>query len=370
MNFIRSILPGGKHRLMSEQKSLDISRITPRMYAMSYPSENFIESMYHNDQDDIAEYLNKNHPKKYKIFNLSGIPYTSKEKFNDSVIDYFWPDHKAPPLYDIFKIIFQAYSYLTKDKNNENVVCIHCLAGKGRTGTICCALLLYAKLFSNSEDANNYFSFKRFKKLNKGVQEPSQLRYIKYIEKLIHNNQLIRLKMYEITEVYISGIKLKDGETITYKYETNYYKEAMAYNYLSQRNGQIVIGDVTINIYRNGKLFGWVFFNTHVEDMIVNNKLYYNIKGIDPRFLLKDPDYSLMTVEINIFPYIHDSKSGKSSSYIDDAINKEKIKLDEMNKYLDYAFRTDQSSFINQNTILFFGKEKNNIQDVLNEIKK
>ena len=103
MNFIRSLLPTGKHRLMSGNKSLDLSVITPRMYAMSYPSENLIESMYHNDQDDIAEYFNKNHPNKYLIFNLSGIPYTNKAKFNNSVIDYFWPDHKAPPLIDILK---------------------------------------------------------------------------------------------------------------------------------------------------------------------------------------------------------------------------------------------------------------------------
>lgn len=96
MNFIRSILPGGKHRMMSENKSLDIAKITPRMYAMSYPSDSFIESMYHNSQEDIAEYLNKNHPKKYLIFNLSGITYDS-EKFNNSVITYHWPDHKAPP---------------------------------------------------------------------------------------------------------------------------------------------------------------------------------------------------------------------------------------------------------------------------------
>ncbi len=99
MNFIRQLLPGGKHRMMDENKSLDIAQITPRMYAMSYPSESFIESMYHNDQDDIADYLNKNHAQKYLIFNLSGIPYKSNDKFNNSVIDYFWPDHKAPPLY-------------------------------------------------------------------------------------------------------------------------------------------------------------------------------------------------------------------------------------------------------------------------------
>ena len=368
MNFIRQLLPGGKHRMMDENKSLDIAQITPRMYAMSYPSESFIESMYHNDQDDIADYLNKNHAQKYLIFNLSGIPYKSNDKFNNSVIDYFWPDHKAPPLYDIFKIIHQAYSFLTKDK--KNVICIHCLAGKGRTGTICCSLLLYGKLCLNAEDSNNYFSLKRFKKLNKGVQEPSQIRYINYIDKLINNKQYIQLKIYEIKDVYISGIKLKDGEIITYRYETNYYKEGMSFNYISYRNGQIVTGDVTINIYRNGKILGWIFFNTHVEDNIKENKLYYNIRLIDPRFLLKEPDYNLMTVEVNIFPYIRNNPKEKPNPSVDGMINEEILKINKMNEYLDYAHKKNESSFIDENTLLFFGKEKNNIYDVLKEIKQ
>ena len=37
MNFIRSILPGGKHRLMSENKSLDISKITQATISINGP---------------------------------------------------------------------------------------------------------------------------------------------------------------------------------------------------------------------------------------------------------------------------------------------------------------------------------------------
>ena len=289
--------------MSDDNKCLDIAKITPRMYAMSYPSDNFIESMYHNNQDDIAEYLNKNHPKKYLIFNLSGIPYEG-EKFNNSVINYYWPDHKAPPLVDIFNIIFQAYKFLGKDK--ENVICVHCLAGKGRTGTICCSLLLYGKLLKCSQDANNYFSTKRFKKLNRGVQEPSQVRYIEYFDKMLNSQTFkgLNLKMYEIKNVFITGIKLNDGESLVYKFETNYYKENDAPNYVSQNKGQIVCGDVTINIYRNDALKAWVFFNTFfIEPQ--NNRLFFHIKDIDPRFLLKQPDYSLMTIEIIIYPYFH-----------------------------------------------------------------
>ena len=358
MNFIRSMI--GKHRLKSENKSLDISKITPRMYAMSYPSDSFFESMYHNDVDDIAEFLNKNHPKKYLIFNLSGKPY-NPEKFNNSVKNYYWPDHKAPPLSDIFNIIYQAFSFLTKDK--EHVICIHCLAGKGRTGTVCCILLLYAKLFLKSDDANKYFSLKRFKELDKGVQEPSQVRYLRYFDKILSNKLLISPKIYEIKDVYISGIKLKDGDVISYKFETNYYKEALAYNYKSSTDGQIVLGDVTINIYKNDKLFAWVFFNTNVED-IVNNRLFYNIQQIDPRFLLKEDAYKLMTVDIVILPYHRENN--KPNNLVDEMMKTEYNKIQEMNKYLNYAHNKFPSDYYNENKILFFGDEELDFKQVLN----
>ena len=370
--------------MMSENKSLDISKITPRMYAMSYPSDNFIESMYHNNQDDIADYLNKNHPKKYLIFNLSGIPYDS-EKFNKSVINYFWPDHKAPPLSDIFNIIFQAYNFLGKDK--ENVICVHCLAGKGRTGTICCSLLLYGKLLKCSQDANNYFSTKRFKKLNKGVQEPSQVRYIEYFDKMLFNPNFkgLDLTIYEIKNVYITGIKLNDGESITYKFQTNYYKEADANLFLSKDNGQVVTGDVTINIYRNGKLKAWIFFNTFFIQPN-DNRLFFHIKDIDPRFLLKESDYSLMTIEIVIYPYqyINNNNSNNNmnnmeplnninennnnNSLIDDMLGIEMNKIRKMNEYLYYANAKNPGEFYKENKILFFGDENDDISEVLFQI--
>ena len=367
--------------MMLENKSLDIAKITPRMYAMSYPSDNFIESMYHNNQDDIAEYLNKNHPKKYLIFNLSGIPY-DREKFNNSVIDYKWPDHKAPPLFDIFTIIYQAYNFLGKDK--ENVIIIHCLAGKGRTGTICCSLLLYGKLLKCSQDANDYFSIKRFKQLNKGVQEPSQVRYIQYFDIMLYNQNFkgLDVRVYEIKSVYITGIILKDGESITYKIETNFYKENESNNYLSQNNGQIVLGDVTINIYRNGSLKAWLFFNTFFIEP-KDNKLFFRIKDIDPRFLLKQPDYSLMSIEIILYPYFYNNQNNNinynnmnqnnfinncnNGGLIDNMMNQEMNRIRKMNEYLYYAIHKNPNDFYRENKILFFGDENDDTYDIINQ---
>ena len=54
-------------------------------------------------------------------------------------------------------------------KNIKNVVVIHCLAGKGRTGTAICCYLMYCGRFKNSNDALLYYAKKRFKVKGLGV---------------------------------------------------------------------------------------------------------------------------------------------------------------------------------------------------------
>ena len=64
---------------------------------------------------------------------------------------------------------------------------IHCLAGKGRTGTIIASYLLFCGLFDNSDQALNYFAIRR--SVNKwGVTGPSQLRYVRYFEAIFKRN--------------------------------------------------------------------------------------------------------------------------------------------------------------------------------------
>lgn len=75
------------------------------------------------------------------IFNLSNRKY-DYSYFNNQVIDQFgWEDHNAPELYKLFIATAQAIAFL--QKNEQNVVIVHCQAGKGRTGMLICCILGY-----------------------------------------------------------------------------------------------------------------------------------------------------------------------------------------------------------------------------------
>jgi phosphatidylinositol-3,4,5-trisphosphate 3-phosphatase/dual-specificity protein phosphatase PTEN len=52
------------------------------------------------------------------------------------------------------------YEFLEKDE--ENVVVIHCNSGKGRAGTATCCLLLYSGFYDNILMCAKHFSMRRF----------------------------------------------------------------------------------------------------------------------------------------------------------------------------------------------------------------
>jgi protein-tyrosine phosphatase len=85
--------------------------------------------------------------------------------------NYPFLDHQAPPFSILADFCADASSWLNQDKNN--VVAIHCKAGKGRTGTVIAALLLFTGEASDAQEAIDIYGRQRTENMkviyNKGL---------------------------------------------------------------------------------------------------------------------------------------------------------------------------------------------------------
>lgn len=141
------------------------------------------------------------------MYNLSGRLY-DKSKFSGEVINKGWEDHHSPPIEFLFEICQDIHEYLMEKPTN--VVSVHCLAGKGRTGTVICCYLMYCAKFSSSEQAMTYYHKKR----GAGVTQPSQVRYVQYFEKILFGTPLLFApQVKEIQEIILHRIPQFNGDS-------------------------------------------------------------------------------------------------------------------------------------------------------------
>ncbi|TMW56165.1 hypothetical protein Poli38472_008813 [Pythium oligandrum] len=190
MKAIRAVVSGSRVRYTKDGYDLDLTYITSRLIAMGYPATG-MEKTYRNDISEVATFLNSHHPKSYRVFNLSERKY-DYTRFENRVSDCGFPDHHPPPLQLLFDIVNEMLAFTAQ--NPKNVVVVHCLAGKGRTGVVCsCFLLLtgvYGDIFKLDTDrelreiAN--FAIKDFwDARGQGVRYPSQALYIYYFIRVV-----------------------------------------------------------------------------------------------------------------------------------------------------------------------------------------
>lgn len=192
---MRRISGENKRRFVSPEHDfdLDLVYITPRLIGMSVPATGCWTPLYRNPISEVARFFERFHPDAYAIINMCPeLPYSSYPFRTGSVHRYAVQDHAPPLLADTVLFLEFAREWMS---HPQNVLAIHCRGGKGRTGSFCCAWLMYVKEAEDAEDARNYFALRRTDtdrhriRKSQGVETVSQVRYLTYVEKLLQDQK-------------------------------------------------------------------------------------------------------------------------------------------------------------------------------------
>ncbi|KAF0685760.1 Aste57867_22368 [Aphanomyces stellatus] len=191
---LKKLVSKKKRRFTDDGFDLDMTYVTPRLIAFGYPAEN-LEGIYRNHYKDVYSCFEHRHKDHYKVYNLCSERHYDKDKFHNRVAEYPFDDHNPPPLSLLIPACQDIYEWLAL--HPDNVAAIHCKAGKGRTGVMICAYLLYSSEYVTSYGAMNFYGGAR--SLNQqGVTIPSQRRFIDYFARLCHTNQEDAVAQHEL----------------------------------------------------------------------------------------------------------------------------------------------------------------------------
>ncbi|KAF5480238.1 hypothetical protein F2P56_001002 [Juglans regia] len=177
--YVRNLVSKQRRRMLVAGYDLDMSYITDQVLAMSFPAER-MRAVYRNPLWQVQSVLDMRHQGHYKIYNLCIEESYDPSHFHGRVDAYPFDDNHVPPLQMVKTFCESVHSWLSSDP--ENIAVIHCMAGKGRTGLMVCAYLVYIGM--SADEALQLYADRRTTN-NEGVSIPSQRRYVGYWENIV-----------------------------------------------------------------------------------------------------------------------------------------------------------------------------------------
>uniref|UniRef100_A0A8D1SKR2 Tensin 3 n=1 Tax=Sus scrofa TaxID=9823 RepID=A0A8D1SKR2_PIG len=167
---------------MEDGRELDLTYITERIIAVSFPAGCAEESYLHSLQE-VTRMLRSKHGDNYLVLNLSEKRY-DLTKLNPKTLDVGWPELHAPPLDKVCTICKAQEAWLNSDP--QHVVVIHCRGGKGRIGVVVSSYMHFTNVSASADQALDRFAMKKFydDKLS-ALMQPSQKRYVQFLSGLL-----------------------------------------------------------------------------------------------------------------------------------------------------------------------------------------
>ena len=140
---IQRLVSQHKRRAVHDGFDLDLTYITENIIAMGLPATTGLARLYRNPVDEVVRFLTTFHKDQYYVYNLCARKKDHYDKafFAGRVAGFPFEDHGVPPLEMVQRFAESVSEWI--DASKDRVACVHCLAGKGRTGLMVCAVLLY-----------------------------------------------------------------------------------------------------------------------------------------------------------------------------------------------------------------------------------
>ncbi|XP_051840457.1 tensin-3 isoform X2 [Antechinus flavipes] len=188
---------------MEEGYELDLTYITERIIAVSFPASCSEETYLHNLQD-VTRMLKSKHGDNYLVINLSEKRY-DLTKLNPKIMDVGWPDLHAPPLDKMCTICKAQENWLNSDP--QHVVVIHCRGGKGRIGVVISSYMHFTNVSASADQALDRFAMKKFfdDKVS-ALMQPSQKRYVHFLSGLLSGSVKMNTTPLFLHFVILHGI--------------------------------------------------------------------------------------------------------------------------------------------------------------------
>ncbi|GET92241.1 tyrosine phosphatase isoform [Leishmania tarentolae] len=177
---------------VAEGAVLDMAYITRNVIAMGWPARG-TEAFYRNPWNEVLQFLCR----KYARLSSHVITLCSERCTAPFPLQSTYPmdDHNPAEMPLMISFCCEVADYVMADPYSR-AVAVHCKGGKGRTGTMICAYLMYCGQCRSADASMRHFSLLRSRigaqKLQ-GVQTPSQERYVRYFEQLINEQPGMRI---------------------------------------------------------------------------------------------------------------------------------------------------------------------------------
>ncbi|NXP84030.1 TENS3 protein, partial [Passerina amoena] len=193
---------------MEEGSELDLTYITERIIAVSFPAGCSEETYLHNLQE-VTQMLKSKHGDNYLVLNLSEKRY-DLGKLNPKIMDVGWPDFHAPLLDKVCTICKAMESWL--DYDPQHVVVIHCRGEKGRIGVVISSYMHFTNVSASADQALDRFAMKKFfdDKVS-ALMQPSQRRYVQFLSGLLSGSVKMNATPLFLHYVILHGIPNLDA---------------------------------------------------------------------------------------------------------------------------------------------------------------